>query len=517
MRTPVLAALTLAALLAAACTDPAPTQAPTPTVDVVGTVTTQVYATLFPPTPTPTATPTSTPTPTATATPTPTPTATATPTPTATPTLTPTPTLAPPYTTIEDLLGNLALPPDPPYGVDELLRLADSDPRSAYRIQQLPWVAEGFEDDPAAREGVAALTEAARFYGAVFDALMEQPWVQDDMTWTEALSLGDLRQVAQHDLEAALSIIEMPFLETHDGGMDRAALNSLGWVAQDKDIQEVLTHPALADGITDEQADLVAMLDKAHNVADAMDELLDEQTVVVRRMVSMPLQDDIALSVIWPGESATIADATRTMDYLASMIPWYEDFMDIPYPLPYGTILIADYADYAGGTRLTSHATIHPGYGIAADLIAQRFADMYWTVSPYWLALAAADVMQILYVEDQFGSGLALLSEKWSHSTCNSPITATVATDDLSCSRERTALMFMDLRSAMGHQAFTRAFGRLSTWLNDHALRVRCGRDSPDYVPCYLHAAFIEYEPLYAVETAAIINWYYNGVQDDAQ
>ena len=65
------------ALVAAACSEPAPTAAPTPTLTPTPT-----------PTPPPTATPTATPSPTATPTVTPTPEPTATPTPTVTPAVT---------------------------------------------------------------------------------------------------------------------------------------------------------------------------------------------------------------------------------------------------------------------------------------------------------------------------------------------------------------------------------------------------------------------------------------------
>ena len=96
MKRVLIAAMIIAALVTAQCSEPVQTQEPTPSPEPTATSTPEPTATPTPePTATPTPEPTATPTPEPTATPTPEPTATPTPEPTATPTPEPTATPTP--------------------------------------------------------------------------------------------------------------------------------------------------------------------------------------------------------------------------------------------------------------------------------------------------------------------------------------------------------------------------------------------------------------------------------------
>ena len=197
----------------------------TPTATAPATLTPTATA---PATPTPTATAPATPTPTATApaTPTPTATMTATPTPTATVTATPTPTATPPAT------------PMPAQ------QLTDEQKQE---IAALPWAKSD-------RWAIETLQRLAMDAPAGFEALVR---------WD-----GDTRRILDHytsiavrDEEAAMSILQMPFLEEIDSA-DQFAMDLLRQLAEsDLDgLRALLADPSVHDGITDKQVPGVWLL-----------------------------------------------------------------------------------------------------------------------------------------------------------------------------------------------------------------------------------------------------------------
>ena len=156
-------------------------------------------------------------------------------------------------------------------------------------------------------------------------------------------------------------------------------------------LQKVLSHPELRDGITDEWTHLVAVTSLADRRPGLLDVLLDlERTSFAKRVVTLPLGGEVTLHVIEPqGFALSFAHpgAPEPMDALEHAVRTHQGFMDLPFPEPSVVLLIADVFDAAG---------VHLGYGLltsssrsATSTIAHEAAHI-WEVTPIWLARPSA-------------------------------------------------------------------------------------------------------------------------------
>ncbi len=312
----------------------------------------------------PTATPvppTNTPAPTFT--PKPKPTATARPTPTHTPrpTFTPRPTITP-------------TPPSPIAGLENAAWLERNKRALANELKGLAWVADGVDDSE--REAAELLIAAARWYPDTFSALVEKPWLHDSVTHHEAIAIEYLRWLSwwSTDLAGAIlqkpwmadeissdeamtvrrlysvvwtqgnnvrpdiiakasEILDMPFLESLEGA-DAAAVRSLARLeGNDTTVfLEIMNHPRLKDGITDDEAKIVALLGGTYSYRpESVDVLLRGTGVrLEERVINLPLSGETLLAVI------RIRDqVTPNMDYLEHSVRTIEEFMGEPFPTNY--------------------------------------------------------------------------------------------------------------------------------------------------------------------------------------
>lgn len=142
----------------------------------------------------------------------------------------------------------------------------------------------------------------------------------------------------------------MPFLETLEP-TDAAALEAFSWLAHTEilALREVLAHPTLQDGITDEWTPVVALMDSVNEAAPAfLRPLLDpDQVDVEQRSVILPHTGAVDLAII-----RTEAAAPRSMDLLEHSVTSVERFMGTAMPtnfvgLLFGTAVLG----YAHGTN----------------------------------------------------------------------------------------------------------------------------------------------------------------------
>ena len=389
--------------------------------------------------------------------------------------------------------------------------LYSEDPAAVQQIRNLPWAADGIEAMPSAEQEAASyLAGLARADTALFNELLRQEWVLDGVTWDEAFAMGDVARIGRSASSSAIQLLGMPFMQSFET-LDLRALSALGSMAREGRIADILAHPTLRGGITDEQTDLVSQMHQPEMDTPGFElQLLDErQTVVVRRTVDLPLQGPTPFSVIWPGGGGTVEKANVSMDLLVDTVRTFEEFMGVPYPQPYGILLVADVTPAAGGGGGSGYFTVDPPYYDQAWIVAHEVSHTYWKFSPSWIAEGGATFMEHYYLStragkplpqpygcDRFANIAALIASNPSHSNI--------------CNYNQGAGLLLDLYHTLGDETFREAYGRLFTWLEDEALAVRCGRQPPKG-HCYVHASFVEYLPDHADVTAPILEKHYYG------
>ena len=305
----------------------------------------------------------------------------------------------------------------------------------------MPWVADGVDD--AERTAAEALIACARWYPDVFSALLQKPWVGDSITADETVAISRLRWTAYYSLEladkmlqkswaqdgitadeatvirylynmvwtadeipeqvvleTANDILDMPFLESVEGA-DAAAVRSLERLGDKGSdvLLQIISHPTLSDGITDEEAKIVALLGGTYTYRpESVDFLLRGTGVYLEeRVIELPHSGETLLAII------RIRDqVTPSMDFLEHSVRTIEEFMGEPLPTNY----IAWYFDdsisaAAGGTNFGTHITSKLYYDVengprwyrAPFHNAHEVAHYYWRGNQRWINEGAADLL----------------------------------------------------------------------------------------------------------------------------
>ena len=277
------------------------------------------------------------------------------------------------------------------------------------KVLAMPWT----QDAITAAEGTAVsyLYYAGRYVRPVADKLLEKPWLRDDITADEVMVIQNIYWMAhpqgeaQADavLEETLRILDMPFLEIVKSA-DALAVDSLERL-RDQDAQaflDALSHARLADGITDQEAKMVALLGGTYLYRPESADALLRGTGVhwEERAVTLPLSGEMSLAV-----ARSRDQTTPSMDYLENSVRAVEEFMGLPYETKY----IALYFDVAvipefDGANFGTHMTILPEYDVenseewndTPSLITHEVAHYYWRGSKDWIDEGAATFLEVL-------------------------------------------------------------------------------------------------------------------------
>ena len=112
--------------------------------------------------------------------------------------------------------------------IRDIGRISANDEDAALRVIGLPFL-ETIEPTDAA--AVDALRHLARSSTTVFNALMDRAWVEGSIGETEIAVIRDIGWTTDYDEDAALRIIDLPFLETIEP-TDDDAVDALGRLAR---------------------------------------------------------------------------------------------------------------------------------------------------------------------------------------------------------------------------------------------------------------------------------------------
>ena len=430
------------------------------------------------PSPTSTAVPTSTPIPTSTAAPASTPTPTVTPVPTDTPLPASTPA---PVGTPSPTPASMPTPEPtttPKSMPTKRFRLADfvngawlerNNPSLASLIKELDWVRDGVtEVESKAIQEVLYLALSRQNA----EALTRHPWFRDAITETETRIIEDIRSIAHQDEAVAGRILGMPFVETIESP-DVVATTSLRRLAysDSQAFRQIMSHPTLRGGISDDWARIVAVLHGVSRVNTALVGTLlnPDQTTIELRTVSLPLAGDVELAIIRTG-----GGAVRSMDLLERGVRHAEEFMAEPFPTKYVALLFEEAVSGSNvGTNFGTHIAVLPEYDVGdrsheamnvPRIIAHEVAHYYWSGNRGWVDEGASDFMASVFESLHTDK----LPKATKHPCAYARAIATLEEMDVAkgsaafaCNYALGERLFLDLHRMLGDEAFRKGFRNL--------------------------------------------------------
>ena len=355
--------------------------------------------------------------------------------------------------------------------IDTLWEIAYyNDVALANRIVNLPWIKDGL--DAVEVSIIESLFWIVREDAELANAIANKSWLEEGLSNDAARSVINLDYIQHEDLALAKSIATMPFLETLEP-TDTAALEALSWLAYTEilALREVLAHPTLKDGITDEWAPVVALMDSVNEAAPAfLRPLLDpQQTTVERHSVTLPHTGITDLAII-----RTSPGVPRSMDLLEHSISSVEKFVGVALPTNYvGLLFGTAVLGYSHGTHYGDYFVMLPEYdaddgsdsaNYAGHLMAHEVAHFYWRDNPNWLDEGLAELLAAIsenrrtgapvtvdYTYCPAGDNIALLER----------LDAAGVIYDYRCNYALGGQFFLELYNSLGDDAFSEGLRNL--------------------------------------------------------
>ena len=228
-----------------------------------------------------------------------------------------------------------------------LLALELKGTNAGRQINALPWVEDGLV--PSEEDGLSALVFTAKENDWFFPELITRPWVKDGLDRNETSAIWHLESIAGKDnsrdaASVAVSLLDMPFLESVEP-RDAAALQSMSRLIWQGDgdlgeLGQVLSHPSLESGITDEDSALIAFLSSVErNDPQLLQPLLESgRDRLAVRTVELPHTGTVELAVLEEGEGRM-----ETLDLLERTVRAQEGFMREPFPPAFAGILAGEF------------------------------------------------------------------------------------------------------------------------------------------------------------------------------
>ena len=317
-------------------------------------------------------------------------------------------------------------------------------------------------------------------------------WARDGITSNELRALREL-----HTFTSGVKLPEwelaMPFL-SHIDGLDIIVLQTLREIAHDHD-EQIMSHPALRDGITDEKRAVIASLGLIEmNLPEWVDILLDaDRTVPEERAIGLPLAGRVALSVIRPGAVASEGDGPQAMEFLEHAVRNQEEFMGVAFPHNHAIALIADVNEYIGsGSPLAIMTSDYDHQGI----IAHETAHAYWSFWSKWVTEGGAIFLGAISGRDYYGAPLP--DEVYSCTLVESLVELEAVEREIEeeailesrCNYTLGYGIFFELHQSLGEADFRRGFRNLYLAWRDGTYESGCADEYR--TGCYLREAFAD-------------------------
>ena len=283
----------------------------------------------------------------------------------------------------------------------------------------------------------------------------------DGITEVEAEAVKQLYYIASDDETAVERIVVMPFLNSVESA-DVVALDSLSRMAAFRKGQfdKAMTHPAIVNGITDDLAPIVAMLNGvAKRNPGLVDTLLSPNQIEVEsRSIDLPLSGSVDLAIV-----RTRQGAARSMDLLEHAVRMSEALMDAPLPTNYIGLLFENaVTGRFAGVNSETHIAILPRYDVddgsrtaefTPHAIAHEVAHYYWSGNADWLDEGVSDFMASAIEERRTGRPVGITNDPcaFARSIANlEPLNADRSLEAFDCNYSLGERLFVDMYRTLG-------------------------------------------------------------------
>ena len=290
-----------------------------------------------------------------------------------------------------------------------------ADPAVAETLLDYSWLADGVtKNEERTLWGLSVPYRLDR-YG--LSALNTKPWFKDGLSDEELELIGYLISIANRNADAAAALVTMPFLESVEI-RDTLALRSLYDISgrDASGFGELMSHPRIKDGITDEETKIVAVLGRATyaSAPGSAQVLLAETGVYIQeRLIELPHTGETLLAVI-----RTQDRDTPRMDHFEHAIRSIERFMGEPFPIDYLALLYYDHPQVNNANNNFTHLLIPAeadsvdGRKWHAHVIAHEAAHWYWRNKgdgyqyQNWISEGSAEFLRIISEHERVGRPL---------------------------------------------------------------------------------------------------------------
>ena len=426
---------------------------------------------------------------------------------------------------------------------------------SANRIKALRWVVDGVVGY-SERQASEALIAAALWYPAVFDTLMGMRWVQGDITVHEAYTIYRTRWIAKYAPDLAGSVLEkpwtqdgitrdeaeviyrlyglipaedtprhqaveilsMPFLDTVESA-DALAITSMRnfWRQDTAGFLELMDTPVFSDGISDDEAKIVLLLESTNRYKpESIPVLLDGTSVFMEeRTINLPYSGQVTLSIVRFREQATPSASMERFEHAIRII---DDFMGVPFPTNHLVWFFDDHSSSPGhhtGLHITSNPELDDiGYG-GPRYAAHESGHYHWTphkthwignAIQNWMAEGAADFLAM--ISENARVGRPMVANRAPCLLDNIRDLEVSESDESGCKYRLGQRLFLDLYHSLGEETFREGFRNL--YLKRLRNAPDDGCDDNVLGICHVRHAFRSVAPPEAVETVdnVISRWY---------
>ena len=351
------------------------------------------------------------------------------------------------------------------------------DPAKVKTLLGYSWLADGVTKGE--EQTLRDLAGPYRIDRYGLSALSTKPWFKDGFSDEELSVVGYLISIASRSQTDAQAIIGMPFLESVES-RDTLALRSLDNIAwrDANDFRELMSHPKIKDGITDEDTKIVAVLGGSthrYGVPGAAQVLLAETGVYIEeRLIELPHTGETLLAVI-----RTEDKVTPSMDHLEHAVRTIEEFMGVPYPIDYLALLFYDRE--FGASNSFTHLLMMPEFDLVdgpywhAGVIAHEAAHWYWRNNgdrfqyQHWIVEGSADFLRIISQHERVGRPLEPIGRPCTFFDNISELEKANPERKIDgevnpasvCENSLGSRLFLDLYFALGDETFRKAYRTL--------------------------------------------------------
>ena len=294
--------------------------------------------------------------------------------------------------------------------IEWLVYLNHDSAQDAATIIALPWLQDGVTETEAdaLRSLVWLVDEDDAGSSDNISSVVAQRWFSDGINGTEHDLLLWLAYLDYWSEEAAVAVVDMPFLAFVEPD-DVLALRGLHQLAywQDGRLDAVLSHPNVRDGITDDETTLVAATGTIRGTSEVRRILSPGNArteVVFERTRHTP---NLKISIIRTGTQPRQA----TIDDIRDSVEFVEGIMDRPLPVSHIIVVVDDSAvtEGYGGVNYgfafsvlsddEQHETPYDTFDFRSKIIHET-AHFFWRGHASWIDEGVANTFEYLYGVD---------------------------------------------------------------------------------------------------------------------